>query len=145
MVKATASILALTLLSASCSAENACTTGSEFEPPLCSSKYTEVASISITKNAATQPVEKNAEQDCRAFIVTEDALRQYFLNAKTTTANDAHHTLDWSPCYASGSVEFRDGQKATWEINQLRLGAITLSDREQIVLYCPDCNFPPFM
>lgn len=143
MVKAALSLFLL-LLTTGCSSESDCTKGSEFEPPLCPSEFTKVAVIKIHKNAATHPVEKSSETNCNNFILKNDSIKRYFELAKVTNENDAHHTLDWSPCFASGEIEFQNGKKASWEINQSRLGQLTFANGKKEILYCADCKFLPF-
>lgn len=143
MVKTTLPLFLL-LLTAGCSSESGCTKGSEFEPPLCPSEFTKVAVIHIKENAATHPAEKSAEANCNSFSLSGESVKRYFELAKVTNENDAHHTLDWSPCFASGEVEFQNGKKASWEINQFRLGRLTFANGRKETLYCADCKFSPF-
>jgi hypothetical protein len=81
---------------------------------------------------------------CDSFRVDEKIVRHYLAAAKTTTANEAHHTLDWSPCYAAGSITFTDGRHGRWSVSQTRLGTLSFGSDEQIILYCPSCEFEPF-
>jgi len=104
MVKKTV-VLALFLFSLGCVAKEDCTKGSEFEPPLCSSPFTDVTKISVSKNGAVEKGSDFSSENCEGFQLSESALRNYFSKAKLTNENDAHHTLDWSACYASGTVE----------------------------------------
>jgi len=143
MVKKTV-VLALFLFSLGCVAKEDCTKGSEFEPPLCSSPFTDVTKISVSKNGAVEKGSDFSSENCEGFQLSESALRNYFSKAKLTNENDAHHTLDWSACYASGTVEFRDGKKGEWSVSRYRLGEVSIEQGGKFTLYCPSCTFKPF-
>ncbi len=100
-----AAAAALAVLSA-CASRDGCTPGSEFEPPLCPLEIPAIETITITENAAKAQADTDPAVSCESFRVDENAVRQYFAAAKLTNANDAHHTLDWSPCYATGEIDF---------------------------------------
>lgn len=135
----------LLLATANCASESVCTKGSEFEPPLCPSQYTKIAAIKINKNAVSRTGGKSSEIECKAFILNNETVERYFQLAKVTNENDAHHTLDWSPCFASGVIEFKDGKKASWQIDQFRVGHLFFNQGKDEILYCPSCKFPPFL
>lgn len=132
-------------VSTSCTAESNCTPGSEFEPPLCPLHLPKITKVTILENAAKSPAETDPSVSCASFHLTEAQVRRYFANAKMTTAHDAHYTLDWSPCYASGEIAFSDGRKGQWSIDQFRSGSLAINGAERIVLYCPKCQFKPFL
>lgn len=136
--------IALLVLSLGCASTSQCTRGSEFEPRLCPLQLPSIQSLEIEKNGAKGPAETDPGVACDGFRVDEDVVRRYLAAAKTTTANDAHHTLDWSPCYAAGSITFSDGRSGKWSVSQLRLGTLSFGSDEQIILYCPTCEFAPF-
>ena len=81
---------------------------------------------------------------CDGFFVKEEDVRRYLAKAKSTNENDAHHTLDWSPCYASGKVVFSNGQSGEWTVDQSRQGSLVMDDGKKTILYCPGCKFRPF-
>ena len=124
---------------------NGCTKGSEYEPPLCPLKIPKISNITILENAAKSPLEKDASITCSDFSIKEADVRRYLSKAKVTNDQDAHNTLDWSPCYASGKVTFKDGQTGAWYFSQLRSGSLMLSSGKKLTLYCPKCTFKPFV
>jgi len=126
-------------------ADSACSSGHEFEPPLCPTDLPAIRKITITKNAAKSPADSDPSTRCTSFRLRETQIRRYFEHARSTNANDAHHTLDWSPCYAAGEILFRDGRTGRWSIDQFRSGTLTIGNGEPLVLYCPDCKFKPFI
>ena len=118
-----------------------CTAGSEFEPPLCPAHLPAIEKIIISNTAQAQagwsPAERNA---CKDFRPTEAEVRGFFTRAQETTPQAVHYTLPESPCYAEGSLIFRDGKGADWTLRQLSLGTIFLKDGTVKTLYCPDCE-----
>lgn len=138
-----AAVLCCVCAGASCAADR-CTKGSEFEPPLCPLHLQKISSVTIVENAAKAPVEPDKSVACDRFLLEEQHVRRYFAKARSTSGNDAHHTLDWSPCYASGKITFSDGRSAEWTMDQLRQGSLVMDDGKKTVLYCPDCKFKPF-
>jgi len=121
-----------------------CTPGSEFEPPLCPLVLPKITKVTILTNAAKSPAETDSSISCTGFHINEAQVRRYFAKAKTTTAHDAHYTLDWSPCYATGELVFSDGRKGRWSIDQFRSGSLAIDGADEVVLYCPKCQFRPF-
>jgi len=127
---------------ASCATRH-CSPGSEFEPSLCALSLPQINDIDIRKNASRSAQADDATQ-CDDFVLTEAQLRMFFSATKQIDASDAHHTLDWSPCNASGDVRFSDGRVGQWTISQSRLGSLAIDGDEEITLYCPRCRFTPF-
>lgn len=144
MVRSLLTLPLLVVMASTASAANQCTKGSEFEPPLCPLILPKISQITIQENAAKSPVEKDPAVSCANFVLSISQVRRYFQQAKTTNENDAHYTLDWSPCYASGEIAFSDGSRGSWSINQFRGGALFLEGRDKTVLHCPKCKFKPF-
>lgn len=132
------------LLTNSILARDLCTKGSEFEPPLCPVLLPKIKSIHIEENGAKAVASQDSSVDCSTFKLSKKQVRRYLARAKQTNELDAHHTLDWSPCYASGRLEFIDGQRADWSINQLRTGSLNIAGKANMFLYCPTCKFTPF-
>ena len=144
MVSRLISIALLCALTTSSVAKERCTKGSEYEPSLCVLSLPRISQLTIVENAAKSPAEKDSSVSCDNFSIKEKQVRRYFAKAKATNVNDAHHTLDWSPCYASGKIVFRDGRSGLWSIDQYRVGSLVIDDGNAIVLYCPSCKFKPF-
>lgn len=130
------------VLLASCAGSH-CSPGSEFEPALCALDLPPISRITIRHNAVRSPQAKEAA-DCDNFVVSDAQLRMYFSAALEVDSNDVHHTLDWSPCHASGDVHFSDGRSGQWTISQSRVGSLVIDGARAITLYCPRCRFIPF-
>jgi hypothetical protein len=122
-----------------------CTKGSEYEPPLCPIKLPKIVAVHIEENAARAVASKDSEIDCSTFGINAKTVRRFLSRAKEANESDAHHTLDWSPCYASGTATLADGRKAHWSINQAQTGSFYIDGDRRIFLYCPSCKFRPFL
>ncbi|WP_211453429.1 hypothetical protein [Collimonas antrihumi] len=138
-------IILLGVAGAAFSAER-CTTGGEYEPSLCPFKLPKIEKITITRNAVKALAETDPTVSCENFRVNEKQVLRFFQLAKTTTANDAHYKLNWSPCFAGGEIVFSDGRLAYWSVDQYQAGSLGFDDKdESIILFCPRCKFKPFM
>ena len=125
-------------------ARDRCTKGSEFEPPLCPLAMSPIARLVIEENGAKSSLASEASTDCSSFVLTEKLVRRYLSRAKRVPAGGAHSTLDWSPCYASGKVLFKDGRSAQWRVSQLRVGSLSVDGQAEQTLYCSTCKDKPF-
>lgn len=137
-------VVLLILLASGCSAHNRCSMGTELMPPLCPVDVPRIRTIRIVENASKSPAETDPSVSCGQFRVDEQVVRRYFALARSTNENDAHHTLDYSPCQAAGDIVFENGQSGRWTLSQARSGTLTVTGREPLILYCPDCGFEPF-
>jgi hypothetical protein len=132
------------VLALGCAGRNTCAAGTELMPPLCPAELPAIRSVSIIRNADKSPAEVDPNVSCAGFSIDEQVVRRYFALTKRTNENDAHHTLDYSPCQAAGEVVFENGQSGRWTLTQSRLGTLEISGQEPLILYCPDCAFEPF-
>ncbi len=132
------------VLALGCAARNKCTAGTELMPPLCPVRLPAIRTISIVSNADKSPAEADPKVSCVDFRVDDQNVRRYFELTKSPDENDAHHTLDYSPCQAAGEVVFENGQFGQWTLSQSRLGSLAMTGQETLTLYCPDCGFAPF-
>jgi hypothetical protein len=145
VIKRAVLVLCLLAIGFSAMASGRCTAGTEFEPPLCPLKLPKVKRITITDNAAKSPAEPDASVSCEHFRINENHVRRFLSRAKTASARDAHYTLDWTPCYAAGEIEFEDGRKGRWSVDQFRSGSLSFDNtQDALTLYCPSCRFAPF-
>jgi hypothetical protein len=123
-----------------------CTKGSEFEPPLCPLKLEKISTFQIEENGAREVlVAPERSIDCSVFKLNIKNIRKFFSRAKVADEHQAHYTLSSSPCYASGALTFVNGKKAQWSIGQLGTGELVMDGKDSLFLYCPTCNFKPFI
>jgi hypothetical protein len=116
------------------------------EPAMAKTNLPAIKSVVIRENGAASPAAKEEAQQCSGFRLSNKEVLGYLRNSAQVSEHDYQHTLDWSPCYASGDVFFKDGSSGVWGIQQLRAGSLKLSDGRTIYLYCPRCHakgFPP--
>jgi len=144
MAKRLAVVLLVCSAAGAAWADSACTPGTEFEPSTCSLELPRITRVTILRNAAKSSQEADPAVSCKAFALTPKLVRRYLRDARTVDANDAHHTLDWSPCSASGEVHLADGRRGHWHIEQLRAGTLKIGDADEQVLYCASCKLRPF-
>lgn len=109
-------------------------------PKMRDPKLPAVLTVTINENGATSPAAGSSNEGCGSFILRERDVLEYLHKAKAVTQHDYFHMLDWSPCYASGIVTFKNGATGTWGIQQFRSGSLRLSTGKQYFLYCPTCR-----
>ena len=140
-------VLVAALLVASSSsvlAVGRCSKGSEFGPPLCPLALPPIQRVVIDENGAKSSLEPDASVDCSNFILSERMVRRYLARAKLVPAGAGHSTLDWSACHATGSMLFKNGKSARWEISQFRVGSLIRDGQLEEILLCPTCKERPF-
>ena len=126
-------------------AKTTCTTATEYQPELCRVKLPQIVSVDIEENGTTSKAD-NEKSNCSKFKLTVIGVRRYFSRAlKLKNAEDAQHTLDWLPCYASGTMRFVDNRKIHWTIYQSQTGKLVMDNEKEVFFYCPDCKFEPFL
>jgi hypothetical protein len=131
------------LAASACLGNDGCTAATEYQPVLCPIKLARIAAIQIEENGAKSAASEE-QVDCSQFKLTPKGVRRYLSRAMEANESDAHHTLDWSPCYASGIVTFADGKKAHWSISQAATGSLSIHEQHRLFLYCPSCKKRPF-
>jgi hypothetical protein len=125
-------------------AKVACTKGTEFEPALCPIALPSITRLKVQKNGQKSTSPQGEASSCSDFKISKEGVRKFLKKAKQVSERDARETLDWSPCYAGGTIVFANGTKANWSVGQLRSGTIDFVGRGRVFLYCPDCGFSPF-
>lgn len=106
-----------------------------------------ISRLVIVENGATAPAVQEAQPQCAKFRLGARDVREYLRVAQVVSQHDYLHALDWSPCFASGTVLFGNGLTGVWGIQQFRAGSLKLSDGRELFLFCPQCRsraFPAF-
>ncbi len=133
------------LAAAACTVSNAhCTAAGEFEPRLCDAGLPAVRSVVIEHNAVLSALVADRQTDCSDFVLDPATVRRYFARTRRVDDPSPEHAVDWAPCQANGSLRFVDGRHARWRIDQIGGARLSVEGKDAIVLYCPDCAFPPF-
>lgn len=109
-------------------------------PALAKSGLPKIRSITMTSRVPAPGAAGTEHPDCASFVLSEADAREFLTKAGKVTQHDFAHMLDWSPCHAAGRVMFANGRRATWDIQQLRAGSLTMDDGRTIHLYCPSCR-----
>ena len=134
-----ASLVFAVAVSASLSADE----GSGTEPLMRPTRLSPIRTITIRQNGAMSSAGERADQ-CKAFKLSSKEIHEYIGKAAEVTQKEYFHTLDWSPCYASGKVVFKNGITGIWGIQQYRAGLLKLSNGRTLYLYCPRCRAKAF-
>lgn len=116
------------------------------EPNMRKTHFPVISIITIRNNGATSSASEGPAEHCASFKLSYQEISEYMGKAAEVAEQDYFHMLDWSPCYASGEVTFKNGITGTWAIQQYRAGLLKLNDGRTFYLYCPRCYakaFPP--
>lgn len=116
----------------------------DIKPLTTETRLPKVTTVKITENGAVAPAAADISLNCSAFHLSKKDVVEYLRKAREVSQADYLHTLDWSPCFASGTVSFANGLRGTWGIQQLRAGSLKLNDGRMLYLYCPTCRAPAF-
>lgn len=120
--------------------------GSGTEPRMRKTHLPPISTVTIRNKGATSPASGEPVERCASFTLSYQEIGEYSGKAAEVAEHDYFHMLDWSPCYASGEVTFKNGVTGTWAIQQYRTGSLRLSSGRTFYLYCPRCQvkaFPP--
>jgi hypothetical protein len=137
-------VVAQLILALAASASVAAADGSDTEPAMRNAHLPSIATVTIQSSGATSPAAGEPTEQCANFKLSNKEIRAYIGKAAEVAEHDYLHMLDWSPCYASGDVTFKNGVKGTWTIQQYRAGTLKLSNGRTVYLYCPRCKAKGF-
>lgn len=139
-------VIAALIFAVMASASIATDDGSGTEPKMRKTHLPPISTVTIRNNGATSPASGERAEQCASFKLSSQEIGEYIGQAAEVAEHDYFHMLDWSPCYASGDVTFKNGVTGTWAIQQYRSGSLKLSSGRTFYLYCPRCHakaFPP--
>lgn len=140
-----ATIATLFLFCSTSEAKAICTPATEYQPELCRVRLPRIISVHIEENGSTSKAD-NEKSNCSAFKLGVRDVRRYFSRARQVkNPEDARHTLDWLPCYASGTLRLADNRKIDWTIYQSQTATLAGDNGKEMLFYCPDCRFAPFL
>jgi hypothetical protein len=118
--------------------------GSGTEPKMRKIHLPPISTVTIRNSGAASPASGAPAEQCADFKLSYQEIRTYLGKAAEVAEHDYFHMLDWSPCYASGEVAFKNGVTGIWAIQQLRAGSLKLSNGRTLYLYCPRCQAKAF-
>jgi hypothetical protein len=137
-------VVALLLFAATASAFVAADDGSGTEPKMSKTHLPQISAVTIRNSGATSPSSGKPAAQCADFKLSYQEIREYIGKAAEVAEHDYFHMLDWSPCYASGEVVFKNGVTGIWAVQQYRAGSLKLSNGRTLYLYCPRCKANAF-
>jgi hypothetical protein len=126
------------------SASIAADDGSGIEPKMRKTHLPPISAVTIRNSGATSPVSGERTEQCAGFKLSYREIREYIGKAAEVAEHDYFHMLDWSPCYTSGDVAFKNGVTGIWAIQQYRAGSLKMSNGRTLYLYCPRCQAKAF-
>ncbi|HWW72594.1 MAG TPA: hypothetical protein VN089_21845 [Duganella sp.] len=132
------------LILAMSSASLAMADGSGIEPKMRDTHLPPITTLTIQSSGATSPASGEPAAQCADFKLSYQEIREYIGKAAEVAEHDYLHMLDWSPCYTSGEVTFKNGVTGIWSIQQYRAGSLKLSNGRTLYLYCPQCQGAAF-
>ena len=106
-------------------------------------KKSPVTHVTIIENGMKSEAGKDEPDDCSKFKVTEKDIKDYFAKAKVVSRGAYMHEINWSACYANGTIEFANGKKGKWGVQKLRSGYLFM-DGEKYYFDCPRCRSKVF-
>jgi hypothetical protein len=118
--------------------------GSGTEPVMRQTHLPPIAAVMIRNSGVGSQASGEAVAQCADFKLSDHEIRAYISKAAEVAEHDYFHMLDWSPCYASGEVTFKNGITGIWTIQQYRAGSLKLSNGKTLYLYCPRCRAKAF-
>lgn len=139
-------VVAALIFAVMASASLAADDGSGTEPKMRKTHLPPVSTVTVRNNGAISPASEEQAEQCANFKLSYQEIGEYIGKAAEVAEHDYFHMLDWSPCYASGEVIFKNGVTGTWAIQQYRAGSLELNGGRTLYLYCPRCHakaFPP--
>ena len=139
-------VVAALLLAVTASASVAMGDGSGTEPIMRKTHLPPISAVTSRNSNAISPAAGEPAAQCSGFKLSDQEIREYIGKAGEVSEHDYFHMLDWSPCYASGEVTFKNGVRGIWAIQQYRAGSLKLGNGQTLYLYCPRCRadaFPP--
>lgn len=100
----------------------------------------QVKAVTIMQHGLSEHGDDYARKLCKAFNPRVAQIRKFLQQAKEVDSRI--HTHDrYSPCYATGIVEFSDGSKGEWQIHSGRTGILKTAPDQAVVLYCKTCRW----
>jgi hypothetical protein len=137
-------VIAALIFAATASAAAATDDGSGTEPKMRKTHLPPISTVTIRNSGAMSPASGGPAEQCANFTLSYQEIREYIDKAAEVAEHDNFHMLDWSPCYASGEVAFKNGVTGIWAIQQYRGGSLKLSNGRTLYLYCPRCQAKAF-
>ncbi|MBO9649630.1 MAG: hypothetical protein J7605_14055 [Variovorax sp.] len=80
------------------------------------------------------PPERHSDEECKRFRPTLKQVKNYF-NRAYPVEGYMVTTERYSPCYATGTLEFSDGHFGTWRLDSSGTSSFTFNRGDQVFLF----------
>ncbi|TWB44151.1 hypothetical protein [Nitrospirillum pindoramense] len=78
---------------------------------------------------------------CARFHLSDKAATRWFHKAKEVTERAWREELDWTPCFATGTLTTSDGKTYAWDLDRSGRGQVKISDTVSTFLSGPELPF----
>ena len=126
-------------------AADGCRPATEFTPALCPAHLPAIRSVRVERDRLRSTMAPDVNVDCKRFRLTGAAVRRYLGQAWRVSEANVEHAVDRGPCEAQGRLQLADGRSGRWRIEQVGTATLWLGQAPALTLYCPDCDFAPFV
>jgi hypothetical protein len=96
--------------------------------------------VAIERTGLSEHDDEYSVALCKRFRPTTAQVRKFLEHARDVETHV--HTHDrYSPCYATGTVEFAGGLKGRWQIHSGQTGVLRTDDKRAATLLCLTCRW----
>lgn len=99
-----------------------------------------VKAIVITESGRSEHSDDYAVALCKRFEPSAAQVRMFIEQAREVDSR-VHTHERYSPCFASGTVEFENGMSGAWRIHSGRTGTLRVGPSEGMTLQCRSCRW----
>ncbi|MEC4593989.1 hypothetical protein VPG91_23520 [Nitrospirillum amazonense] len=78
---------------------------------------------------------------CARFHLSDKAATRWFAKAKEVTEHAWREELDWTQCFAKGTLTTADGKTYAWDLDRSGRGQVKVSDTVSTYLSGPELPF----
>ncbi|MEA1650507.1 hypothetical protein UAJ10_15995 [Nitrospirillum sp. BR 11164] len=82
-----------------------------------------------------------AKETCARFHLGDKAATRWFAKAKEVTEHAWREELDWTQCFATGTLTTTDGKTYSWDLDRSGRGQVKISDTVSAYLAGPELPF----
>lgn len=108
--------------------------------PAASEHSRKVKAVAVVQTGLSEHSDDYAVNLCRGFQPTATQVHRFLERARKVDSIVYTHKR-YSPCYATGTVEFVDGVKGDWQIHSGRAALLHTSDGQSAILFCRTCRW----
>ena len=106
-------------------------------PMLVQARTISSITIKFTGRDLSLKPDHDLSPECIKFNPTVEQIKQFFTKAHPV-GGYMHGEERYTPCYASGQIEFSDNKSAEWGLYSSGIGIVTFSKNNQVLLFYQD-------